>query len=115
MAPSLVGLGSLLVDRGRPADAEPLLRQTLDLWRRHPERPESISLAENVLGHSLTAAGELDEAAAPLTRSKPVLESFYGAGHRVTERARARDRLAALCRAAGGAAGACLEAALHVG
>jgi tetratricopeptide (TPR) repeat protein/predicted Ser/Thr protein kinase len=67
-AESLVSLGLLRVDQERLAEAEHLVREGLDMTRRHP-RAASLAQATMALGHVLEERGDYDQAVKVLEES----------------------------------------------
>ena len=63
-ADSYFGLAVIVgSEPGHPAEAEPILRQGLELWRAQPEAGKTrIAVLESLLGGILTSAGRLEEA-----------------------------------------------------
>jgi len=80
-----------LLDLGRPREAEPLLRESLELRRQSlPPGHWLISSSESMLGACLTAEGRYAEAEALLLRAHAGLESSRGHDHERTIEARRR-------------------------
>lgn len=93
-------MGLALLDLGRPREAEPLLRESLELRRAAlPPGHWMIASSESVLGACLTAEGRYPEAEALLLRAHAGLETTRGRDHPRT--AEARKRLVDLYQAWG--------------
>jgi hypothetical protein len=96
---ALSGLARASMDRNDWSAAEPLVREGLDLARRHPGRPD-VAEAESIFGGCLAAAGRLTEAEPLLRRSHALLKKKRGegsraareTGQRLAEWEEARDR-----------------------
>jgi len=100
VAANLVTLGEIRLALGRPEDAQALLHQALDLYRKTlPTGHWRIAEAESVLGASATALGRYREAEKLLTSTYPVLHENTPPGSR--HAIAARERLAALYCATG--------------
>jgi len=100
VAAALQVAGLSLVDLGRPREAEPLVRESLELRRKSlPPGHWLIASSESVLGACLTAEGRYREAEALLLRAHAALESSRDRDHERT--VEARQRLAALYEAWG--------------
>jgi hypothetical protein len=57
-AAAATGLGAVLLDRGRPAEAASYLREGLAQWQaRTPAEPERVAEAEALLARAIEAAG----------------------------------------------------------
>jgi serine/threonine-protein kinase len=90
LAAALLGLGGLLVDTGRPAEAEPLLREALRLAIAEGGRPGAAALrgeAQALLGAALVALGRADEGGRLLREGHRGLAEEHGERHRKTRRA----------------------------
>jgi hypothetical protein len=88
-------LGTSLVELGRPREAEPFLRESLELRRRAlPPGHWLIASAESTLGACLTAERRFREAEPLLLHGFEGLKGARGEGHELT--AAARGRLVAL-------------------
>ena len=91
----LLGLGKVLVDRDKPADAEPLLREALAIsTSTRPKGHWRIALGPSVLGECLTALGMFEEAEDLLLRSHDELVGSRGKDNLQT--IAARERIIAL-------------------
>ncbi|MDX1384187.1 MAG: serine/threonine-protein kinase [Thermoanaerobaculia bacterium] len=90
LAETLLGLGGVLCDRGRPIEAEPLLREALGLFTSVLDADNwQVAEARAELGRSLLQLGQTDEAAPLLVAAVPVLEASRRAADPRLERARA--------------------------
>ena len=87
------GLGGALVDLGRAHEAEPLLRQALDLFERQSSggsTGRNANWARSELAGALLHQGRQQEAKALLRKALPVLEEDLGAEHEIVKRTRQR-------------------------
>ena len=75
---------------GRPADAEPLLREAAAILQRGREDQTLLAEAESTLGETETLLHRYDAAEPLLLRSYTTLEARRGAAHRATRSALAR-------------------------
>ncbi len=100
VASSLNNLGLTLSDRGRYADAEPLLREAIDTWRSH-EGPtaEVVAVGLNNLGSVLRLQGRLDDAVPVLEQAIAIRTATLPEGH--WKQATAKVELAAVFIALG--------------
>jgi len=100
VAANLVTLGEIRLAQGRPEDANDLLNQALEIYRKTlPDGHWRIAEAQSVLGACATALCHYDDAERLLTTTYPVLRKSTPPGSRhATE---ARDRLVALYCATG--------------
>jgi len=99
LARSLVALGALRLDQRRAAEAEPLLREGLDLWKSlRPEHAER-GRAEALLGQCLVALGKDAEGEDLLTAGYKRLTS--GLGHETLDARLARKSLVTFYEARG--------------
>jgi len=90
-AGSMQILGVSLVDLGRPGEAEPFLRESLELRRRSlPGGHWLIASAESSLGSCLTAERRFREAEPLLLHGFEGLKAARGEGHELTVDARRR-------------------------
>jgi tetratricopeptide (TPR) repeat protein len=90
-------LGSLLVDRGEAARAEPLLRESLQRWEALlPGRNRLVADTQGALGRCLAAQGRSAEAEPLLRSSLAIAEEALGPDDEQTQRA--RERLDAFLR-----------------
>ncbi len=90
-----VNLARLHLARGEPANAEPLLRQALEVYKlKLPEKDWRVGSAESLLGAALTKLGRYDEAEPLLLEAGSALPE--GPGPRGREARANRERLAAL-------------------
>ena len=90
-----VNLARLLLMRKKAAEAEPLLRQALEIrMKAFPEGDWRIATAKSLLGEALTAMGRYDEAERFLLEAKRVLKD--GPGQEGREAKSTAERLAAL-------------------
>jgi len=82
LASSLSNLGLTLTERGRYADAEPLLREAIELWRAH-DGPTALPLAVGLdnLASTLRQQGRLDDAVPVLERAIAIRRQRLGNGH----------------------------------
>ena len=92
LAPPLVGLGHVLLQKDDVIAAEPLLREGLRIRTlRLPEGHSRIAYSQSLLGESLARQDKQEEAGFLLTAGYQGLKARYGEDHpRVKE---ARDRL----------------------
>ncbi|MGD9902416.1 MAG: tetratricopeptide repeat protein [Vicinamibacterales bacterium] len=82
IAASQNDLGLTLSERGRFADAEPLLRQAIDTWRRlGPDAVEAVAVGLNNLAQNLRQQGRLDDAAAALDDAIAIRRRRFGNDH----------------------------------
>ena len=87
LAISLHDLGRLHLQRGAPAEAEPLLREALKIRRaRFTDQDGRIARTESLLGDCLLQLDRLDEAEVLLANSYPILDAEYPAAE-MTQRA----------------------------
>ena len=77
LAENLSRYGFTLNDMGRAGEAEPVLREALQLRRDHANDPEAIASSLNQLGMFLAYEGEYDEAEALLRESIDIRETIY--------------------------------------
>ena len=81
--------GAALVDAGRPADAEPILRQAIDVMAtRYGADNARVDVVRVSLGRALAAQGKRAEARRVLTEVVTRLTASRGAEDSVTRRAR---------------------------
>ena len=81
--------GAALVDAGRPADAEPILRQSIDVMTtRYGADNARVDIVRVSLGRALAAQGKRAEARRVLTEVVTRLTASRGAEDSVTRRAR---------------------------
>jgi tetratricopeptide (TPR) repeat protein len=79
-AEALVALGAVLRDRGEHAQAEPLLREALEIRQRAIKTPdERLAEAQRELGVCLAASGRRDEAERLLLSSYDTVAAKPGA------------------------------------
>jgi serine/threonine-protein kinase len=82
IATSLNNLGLTLDERGDPADAEPLLREALALWRTSDgEQSEHVAIALHNLAAALRHQGRLADAVPLLEQSIAIRRRRVGEGH----------------------------------
>ena len=82
IAASLNNLGLTLDERGAPADAEPLLREALALWRTHDgDQSEHVAIALHNLAAALRHQGRLNDAVPLLEQSIAIRRRRVGDGH----------------------------------
>src|SRR5262249_54146769 len=82
-AAALSGLGALLTDAGRPAEAEPLLREALVIQiNKHGATDQRAAETQRVLGTCLAALGHYDEAEQLLLTSERSLHDANPASFR---------------------------------
>ncbi len=82
-----MGLGRILTDLGRPHEAEPLLREVLDLFLRLSPDGRGAASAKSALAAALIGLERYDEAERLLLEGLPVLRAKFGDDHRITVRA----------------------------
>ena len=88
LAINLHDLGRLHLQRGAPAEAEPLLREALKIRRtRFTDQDARTASTGSHLGDCLLQLDRLDEAEVLLVKSYPVLDSEYGSANERTQRA----------------------------
>ena len=82
LASSLNNLGLTLSERGRYTDAEPLLRDAIEIWRTH-DGPTALPLAVglNNLASTLRQQGRLDDAVPVLEQAIAIRRQRMGNGH----------------------------------
>ena len=83
-------LGRLLLEQGRAAEAEPVLREALAIWKDYPpaQRQPDLAITQGLLGGCLIAMGNLADAETFLEPSLGVLRRTFGEQHRYTEEVR---------------------------
>ena len=82
VASSLNNLALTMDERGRPAEAEPLLREAIGLWRRHDgEASENVAVGLNNLAAVLRHQGRLLDAVPLLEQSIAIRRQRAGDGH----------------------------------
>lgn len=86
-----VGLARVYLDQGRPAAAEPLLRHTLEVQRRHAVESWRLGVTLSLLGDVCTRLSRFAEAEPYLLRASRLLRVTPG-----SERRETRDNLARL-------------------
>ena len=101
IASSLNDLGLTLSERGRYADAEPLLREAIETWRRlEPDASANVAVGLNNLAQTLRQQGRLDDAAAALDEAIAIRRQRFGNDHPLlAARARATSARCATRRA----------------
>jgi tetratricopeptide (TPR) repeat protein len=88
---TLLVMGLALLDLRRPRDAEPALRESLEIRRASLPAGHWLSASsESALGACLTAERRFGEAEGLLLRARSSLDSALGAGHPRTVEARRR-------------------------
>ncbi|MEQ8762559.1 MAG: tetratricopeptide repeat protein [Planctomycetota bacterium] len=103
LAESLHVRSRVLIALGRPAEAEPLIRQCIDirqqLWGESSDFAWFVADARSILGECLLDQGRLIEARPILEESLAILMKDKGPAHEHTLEARARlDRLESLSK-----------------
>lgn len=83
-------LGEIMLETGRPADAEALLTAAVNRWRRTGAPPARVSRSESALGEALSRLGRQKEAEKYLSESYQQLVSSQGAKDDATIAARRR-------------------------
>ena len=82
LAASLNDLGLTLSERGKYADAEPLLREAIGIWRQAVPGPSpDVAVGLNNLAQTLRQQGRLDDAAAALDEAVAIRRQRYGNDH----------------------------------
>jgi len=88
LAISLHDLGNFFLQHGSPSEAEPLLREALEIRRtRFTDRDGRTAHTGSLLGDCLLQLVRLDEAEVLLGKSYPVLDAEYGSADERTQRA----------------------------
>ncbi len=77
----LVVLGALLVETGKPAEAEPLLRESLEILGGHRERGPDAAWSRHELGRALAAAGRTAEAEEQLAEALAIRQELLSPDH----------------------------------
>jgi hypothetical protein len=81
-AHSLIALGNLLTDTDRAAEAEPLLRQALEILRNAlSEEHPMIAFGKSSLGHCLSLKGQFENAEPLLDESHTILNAAHTTRH----------------------------------
>lgn len=82
LVPSLTNLGRLYIDRGEPGTAQPYLEQALEVGEEAygPDHP-SLILTLRILGNTLTALGELEDAEIAYGREGALIVEHRGPEH----------------------------------
>ena len=79
LAPALIGYGSLLTELGNPHDAEPLLREGVERWRKMvPAGHWRIAVSESALAGCLIQLQHLEEAERLLLQGFEILQNKRG-------------------------------------
>jgi serine/threonine protein kinase/tetratricopeptide (TPR) repeat protein len=82
IAASLNDLGLTLSERGRSADAEPLLRDAVATWRSlGPDGSAEVAIGLNNLAQTLRQQGRLDDAVGALDEAIAIRRQRYGNDH----------------------------------
>ncbi len=82
VASSLNNLGLTMDERGRPAEAEPLLNEAVALWRQHEgEASDNVAIGLNNLAAVLRHEGRLVDAVPLLEQSIAIRRARVGDGH----------------------------------
>ena len=82
IASSLNNLGLTLSERGRYAEAEPLLREAIETWRSHDgPASEYLAVGLNNLASVLRQQGRLDDAVPVLEQAIAIRRQRFGNGH----------------------------------
>jgi len=80
IARTMIALGMVLLEQGIPADAEPILRECLEIRRQAlPEDDWRIATTESLLGECLTSSEQYEEAEILLLDALAKLETECGA------------------------------------
>ncbi len=83
---SLTGLGRAVLAQGRPEEAEPLLREALEIHvQALPEGHWRRAETQNALGACLSALGRFDEAEPLLVEGYSGLKKTRGDRHLITQ------------------------------
>ncbi|MBN2562343.1 MAG: serine/threonine protein kinase [Phycisphaerae bacterium] len=84
---ALFELGYNLTNQGKPAEAEPLLIESLDIYGNAPGEESRAAITESVLGGCLAALERFEEAEPLLLGGYAKLETMYGPSHQSTLKA----------------------------
>ncbi|HUU95655.1 MAG TPA: serine/threonine-protein kinase [Phycisphaerae bacterium] len=84
---ALLELGYNLTSQGKPAPAEPLLIEALEIYRNAHGQESQAAITQRALGDCLVGLGRFEEAEPLLLGAYAKLEGIHGANHQSTLRA----------------------------